>query len=127
MSVDPESTLRGLQSVCIFKLKDDKIAEPNIYLGAQMGRMDIDGRQCWMMSAEKYILASVRNVEEMLEKKGLRLPTKCYTPLPTDYRPELDTSSELKSDVWDPVISTDAVDIEIGLVSIQPEQSIRSE
>ena len=66
MSADPESTLRGLQSV--FKLKDDKIAEPDIYLGAQMGRMDIDGHQCWTMLAEKYVLASVRNVEEVLEK-----------------------------------------------------------
>ena len=35
MSADPdEATLRGLQSV--FKLKDDKIAEPAIYLGAQL-------------------------------------------------------------------------------------------
>ena len=50
------------------------------------------------MSAEKYVLAAVKNVEETLARRGLRLPTKCYTPLPTDYRPELDTSAELKSD-----------------------------
>jgi hypothetical protein len=37
-------------------------------------------------------------VEDALAKKGLRLPTKCYTPLPVNYCPELDTSAELKAD-----------------------------
>jgi hypothetical protein len=50
------------------------------------------------MSAEKCVAALVRNVEEALAKKGLRLPTKCYTPLQADYRLELDVSAELKSD-----------------------------
>jgi hypothetical protein len=83
MSADPESTLRGLQSA--FKLKDDKIAEPNVYLGAQMGKMIADGHECWTISAEKYVLALVRDVEEALGKKGLWLPSKCYTPLPPDF------------------------------------------
>lgn len=65
--------MRGLQSV--FKLKEDKIAEPDIYLGAQLGRMNMEGHECWTMSAEKYVLASVLNVEEAPEKKGLRPPT----------------------------------------------------
>ena len=95
MSADPESTLRGLQSA--FKLKDDKIAEPNVYLGAQMGKMIADGHECWTISAEKYVLALVRDVEEALGKKGLWLPSKCYTPLPPDFWPELDTSSELRA------------------------------
>jgi hypothetical protein len=95
MSANPELTLRGLQLV--FKIKDDKIAEPDIYLGAQLEKMDVDGFECcWTMSAEKYFIASVRNnnVDESLQKKGLRLPSKSYTPLPPDYRPELDTSNE---------------------------------
>ena len=51
MSADPKSTLRGLQSV--FKLKDDKhFAEPDIYLGAPLGKMDVDCCECWTMSAE---------------------------------------------------------------------------
>lgn len=73
ISADPGSTLRGLQSV--FKLKEDKIAEPDIYMGAQLGRMNMEGHECWTMSAEKYVLASVLNVEEAPEKKGLRPPT----------------------------------------------------
>ena len=97
ISVDPASTLRGLQTT--FKLKDDKVERPDtMYLGAQLDQMFVDTSECWTMSAEKNVQASEKNVEEALSKKGLRLPTKCYTPLPTDYRPELDTSAELKSD-----------------------------
>ena len=127
MSADPESTLRGLQSV--FKLKNDKIAEPDIYLGAQLGKMVVDGYECWTMSAEKYVLASVRNVEEALEKKGLRLPTKCYTPLPPDYRPELDTSDELKSDgiqYFQELIGVLRWAVELGRVDILLETSLLS-
>ena len=80
MSDDPKSTLTALTSV--FKLKDDKIEDPDLYLGAQLGKIDVDGVECWTMSAEKYVDASVTNVEESLAKKGLRLPGKVWTPLP---------------------------------------------
>ena len=66
IAVDPAATLRGLQSV--FKLKDDKIAEPDFYLGAKLGKMEVNGHECWTMPAEKYVQASVRNVEESLAK-----------------------------------------------------------
>jgi hypothetical protein len=96
MAAYQRATLRGRQSV--FKLKDDRIEEPEMYLGAQLGKMRIDDHECWNMSAERYVVASVANVEEALAKKGLWLPTKCYKPMSTDYCPELDTSNELKSD-----------------------------
>ena len=51
ISVDPEATLKGLQST--FKLKDDKIEKPDMYLGAQLDQMFVDGAECWTMSAEK--------------------------------------------------------------------------
>jgi hypothetical protein len=127
MSAEPKSTLRGLQSV--FKLKDDKIAEPDIYLGAQLGKMNVDGHDCWTMSAEKYVIAFVRNVEESLEKKGLRLPSKCYTPLPPDYRPELDTSNEIKSDgiqYFQELIGILRWAVELGRVDILLETSLLS-
>ena len=127
MSTDPAATLRGLQSV--FKLKDDKIAEPDIYMGAQLGKMQVDGYECWTMSAEKYVLASVRNVEESLAKKGLRLPTKCYTPLPPDYHPELDTSNELKADgtqYYQELIGVLRWAVELGRVDILLETALLS-
>ena len=51
-----------------------------MYLGVQLGKMVIDGVESWTMSAEKYCAESVKNVEALLEKKGLRLPSKRYTP-----------------------------------------------
>ena len=69
VSDDPHTTLQGLQTT--FKLKDDKIAEPDMYLGTQLEKMDVEGHQCWTMSAEKYVLASINNVEEVLAKREL--------------------------------------------------------
>lgn len=68
VSVDPRATLQGLQKT--FKLKDEKIEVPDMYLGAQLGQMDVEGARCWTMSAEKYVSSSVQNVEESLAKKG---------------------------------------------------------
>ncbi|KAI2502900.1 Reverse transcriptase (RNA-dependent DNA polymerase) [Fragilaria crotonensis] len=99
ISDDPKSTLLALTST--FKLKDDKIEPPDIYLGAQLGCMQVDDIECWFMSAEKYVLSAVKNVEEALAKKGLRLPTKCYTPLSSDYRPELERKNVKAYDWYD--------------------------
>jgi hypothetical protein len=73
---DPRATLQALVSA--FKPKDDKIEEPEMYLGAQLGNMTVDELECWKMSAEKYVGASVKNSEDTVAKRGLRLPTKCY-------------------------------------------------
>jgi Reverse transcriptase (RNA-dependent DNA polymerase) len=127
ISADPADALKGLQAT--FKLKDDKIEVPDIYLGAELGRMQVDDAWCWTMSAEKYVAASVKNVEEALAKKGLRLPTKCYTPLSTDYKPELDVSPELKSDglqYYQELIGVLRWSVEIGRVDILLEASLMS-
>jgi hypothetical protein len=127
ISHDPESTLRSLTG--IFKLKDDKIEEPDMYLGAQLGKIIVDGFECWTMSAEKYVLASVKNIEDVLAKRGLRLPTKCYTPLASDYRPELETSPELKSDgvqIYQELIGVLRWAVELGRVDILLETALMS-
>ena len=127
VSADPLSTLQGLQSV--FKLKGDKIEEPSMYLGAQLGRIEIEGTLCWTMSAEKYVGMAVKNVEESLAKKGMRLPTKCYTPVSTDYRPELDTSAELKADgvqYYQELIGVLRWAVELGRVDILLETALLS-
>ena len=59
-----------------FKLKDDKIEEPTSYLGAEIGKiLNEDGDECWSMSSEKCRTATVTNIEEVLKKKGLKLPS----------------------------------------------------
>ncbi len=42
------------------------------------------------MSSDKYCQALVKNVEADLEKKGIRLPSKCYTSMSRGYRPEME-------------------------------------
>ena len=82
-----------------FKLNNDKIEEPEKYSGADLSKMTTsDGRVCWTMSSDQYCKAAVANVEEKLEKTNKLLPTKCGAPLTSGYKPELDTSSELKTD-----------------------------
>ena len=60
--------------------------------------MEVKGHHGWFMSLEKYIKLPIDNVEDTLQKAGQRLPLKCKTLLAHGYRPELDTSPELKSD-----------------------------
>ena len=60
--------------------------------------MSVDGFKGWTMSSEKYVKAAIENIEKMLAEFNQRLPTKCRTPLSSGYRPELDTSPELKSE-----------------------------
>jgi len=70
-----------------------------MYLGADITKIsNIDRNLCWAMLADKYCNAMVKNVEETLEKKGPRLPSKCMTPLRSDYKSELDCTGDLKAD-----------------------------
>ena len=96
VSLDAISVLRSLQGQ--FKLKDDKIEPPDVYLSAQLGTMEVEGHHGWFMSSEKYVKSAIQNIEDTLHKAGQHLPLKCKTPLVHGYRPELDTSPELKSD-----------------------------
>ena len=87
-------TMMGIQRS--FKLKDDKIEEPDTFLGAGLSKMTTaNGTVCWSMSLETYCKAAVKNVEKKLSKDGKRLPSKCDTPMKSAYRPELDNTAEL--------------------------------
>ena len=82
-----------------FKLKGNKIEPPDIYLGALISQFENqDGVKCWTMSSEKYCEAAINNVESELEKYNLKLLSKYLTPLSSGYRPEMDTTAELKVD-----------------------------
>ena len=96
VSLDAISVLRSLQQQ--FKLKDDKIEPPDIYLSAQLGTIEVEGHHGWFMSSEEYIKSAIQNIEDTLQKAAQHLPLKCKTPLVHGYHPELDTSPELKSD-----------------------------
>ena len=130
ISHDPHSTLIALTTT--FKLKDDKIEAPDVYLGAGLAKMTVgsgEGIECWTMSADKYVDAAVKNVEESLARIGLRLPTNANTPLPSEYRPEMETSAELKSDgvqTYQELIGVLRWAVELGRVDILLEASLMS-
>jgi hypothetical protein len=48
------------------------------------------------MSSEQYIKAAIANVKSNLDKSGQRLPSRCLTPMTSNYRPEINVSGELK-------------------------------
>ena len=128
ISNDPMETMKGIQNK--FKLKDDKIEEPTSYLGAQLSKMtNVEGTECWAMASDQYCDAAVNNVSEVLEKKGLRLPSKCVTPFTTGYRPEIDTTPELKADgvqYYMELIGVLRWAVEIGRVDIHLEVALLS-
>ena len=97
LSHNPMQTMRNIGQK--FKFKDDKIETPTQYLGAGLSKMlNEDGKECWAMSSDDYCGALVKTVEGVLEKRDLRLLSKCRTPLSHGYRPELDATAELKQD-----------------------------
>ena len=89
--------MKGIQRK--FKLKDDKIDEPEDYLGATLEKMILsEGSQCWSMSSAKYVKSAVKNVGETLAKSKKILKGRCVAPLWSGYRPETDDLAELKAD-----------------------------
>ena len=81
------------------KLKSDKIEGPRNSLGANSSQLDNeDGDPCWGMSSDRYCHSLITNIEDVRAMKGLRLPSKCITPLQCGYKPELDNTCELKAD-----------------------------
>ena len=47
-----------------FKLEDNKIEPPDLYLGSKLAKMKLEsGKYFWTMSPEQYVKAAVTNVE----------------------------------------------------------------
>ena len=97
ISCDPLSILTEIQGK--FKFKNDKIEEPEYYLGVKISRKPLNGHQSWTMTSFDYINAAVKNVEEKLKRSGKRLPTShVETPMNITYAPESDVTVELDGD-----------------------------
>ena len=61
--------------------------------------MDNDqGYKFWSMLSDKYCATMVKNVEETLANKGLRLLTKYNLPTKHGYRLEIYCTGDLKAD-----------------------------
>ena len=81
----------------------------------------------WYLSSEKYVKSAVENIEQILQKGNQKLPSKCKTPLSSLYRPELDTSPELKESGlqrYQELIGVLRCAVELGRVDILLETSM---
>ena len=117
--------MSGIQAT--FKLKDNRIKKPETYLGAQLEQKVIGGVMCWTMSSEQYVKAAVTNVETAIYASGQRLPSKCTTPVQSNYRPELYVTAELKIQgirYYQELIAVLRWAIELGRIDIAMEVSI---
>jgi len=129
VSHKPMETMDGIRAR--FTLKDDKVEEPADYLGAQLSKMTDGkgGKPFWSMSSEKYCKAAISNVEDRLGKEGRRLPSKCKTPMMSNYAAEMDVTAEMKSDgiqYYQELIGVLRWACEIGRVDILLETSLLS-
>jgi Reverse transcriptase (RNA-dependent DNA polymerase) len=67
----------------IYRLKEGSVGRPQRYLGANIGLYTLnDVSQAWPMSARDYLTNVVKNIEQVLAKKGEKLGGSVRTPLP---------------------------------------------
>ena len=126
IGIDPKTTLTRLGKY--FTLKDGSVGPPDIYLGAKLRSTPLDnGKKCWTQSSSAYVKEAVRNTEEWLDARDMRLPTRADTPMPSTYRPELDTSPQLNDEManwYQSAIGVLRWAVEIGRIDITGEVSI---
>ena len=129
ISHQPKNSLEAIRKH--FKFKHYKMEIPESYLGGQLSRLaNKEGHNCWTMLSDKYCAALVRTVEIVLEKKGLRLAPKCYTPFQTSYRPEMDITAKLKKNGvqwYQELIGSLRWACELGRVNILYETTLLSQ
>ena len=84
-----------------FQLKEESIGPPDIYLGGKVTKVMLkNGAMSWAFSASQYVKSAVKNVEDYLSDRDMKLPGRAKSPLGSNYRPEIDLSDEL-----DPVMA----------------------
>ena len=80
------------------RLNMDKIEPPEVYLGGRLVNNSLNGKDVWTIPSMYYIKAIIKNIEVRLTKEGMKLPSRAETPMSSDYKPDLDATSELDTD-----------------------------
>jgi Reverse transcriptase (RNA-dependent DNA polymerase) len=130
IDVDAEKVMKEIGDER-FKFKNDKIAEPDTYLGAKIKKRALNGRDMWTISSDDYVKAALGNIQPRLEGTQWRLPKgKIKTPLSPGYHPETDETDELEDQ--DVTLYQELVGIirwatEIGRVDVLHEVAIMSQ
>jgi len=128
LSMKPHEILSHLDQC--FLLKPDSIGKPNRYLGATVKEWDPEGSdycKAWAMGSEQYVKEAIRNVKLWLDKRGLGLKTKASGVLPSNYKPELDSTPYLDDEdfsYYQQQIGVLRWMVELGRIDICAEVSI---
>ena len=78
-------------------MKPGSVGPPKLYLGAKVFKIQLpNGVEAYAISTIQYVQESVKNIEQHLADKGMRLYRGGTAPLSPGYCPELDASPELE-------------------------------
>lgn len=115
-----------------FMLKEESIGPPSQYLGGKLSLVELaNGTKAWSFSSTQYVKEAVTNAEKLAKSIDMSVPgpRNSTTPISRDYRPEIDTTSELTPEMASHYYSLIGVlrwIVELGRVDICVEVSMLS-
>lgn len=131
-SHDPSKIMKSIGEK--FEIKNDEYGTPTQYLGADVQKLQADdGRIVWALSSESYIKGAIDTVQRLLAEDGRQLKSGKRNhkgPLPPGYKPELDTTPELRIEHvsrYQQLIGILRWAVELGRIDIQIEVAIMSQ
>ena len=116
-----------------YKAKEGSIKEPDIYLGANIAKIQTpDGREIWTSSPREYVRNAIKTVERLFDEdgEGYVLKSNAKNPFPSGYRPELDVTDELGDELASRYLQLIGIcrwAIELGRIDIFHEVSCLSQ
>ena len=114
-----------------YKIKPGSDKEPDLYLGANVEKVQCpDGREVWATSARDYVANAIETVKALLKADGLQLKSKARSPLPSQYKPEVDVSDELGPELASRYAQLMGIlrwAVELGRIDIYLEVSLMSQ
>ena len=100
-SHNPQAIMDALSLT--YDLKPGSVGAPTIYLGAEIKKYQVaNGKEHYSMSSTQYVKNGIKTVEQLLRNEDQVLrdtKTSGKQPLPRNYRPELEQSDELQSEL----------------------------
>ena len=110
----------------IFHLKPESVKVPDVYLGADVRKKEtVDGRNIWIIGANKYLKEALRIANDLLKKCGLRVSGSAKCPYSNStFRPELDITPLCNSEqiqIYQQLIGILRWLVELGRVDVQLE------
>ena len=129
ISMKATEVLESLKSEKI-KFKNNKIAEPEMYLGARLQKKQINGKYAWTITSVDYIKAAIDTIRESIKGTRWKIPGIAKTPMQSSFVPELDQTPELSADdttLYQEMIGMLRWATELGRVDILHEISILSQ